>query len=149
MAMHVKELIHSLFKKEQNNHWQVQLLANWPSIVGKLKAKIVLEKIQQQNTLVLGVSNSSWLQEMYLLSDVLKQRINDTLDEPRITQLRFKLLESKKIKQHHKQQISKQPLQEVQFSQHEIQVLRAIKDEQLRKALSDFLVRCHQQRMLP
>ena len=48
-----------------------------------------LEKIEG-NTLIIGVYQASWLQELYLLSTVLLKTINNNLKYPYIKKLRFK-----------------------------------------------------------
>ena len=79
----------------QNDNWKVKLLSNWHIVVGDLSSKVTIEKIQK-DSLTLGVRDSCWLQELYLISPVLLKTINQTLDHSRIKQLRFKVIGIKK-----------------------------------------------------
>ena len=47
--------------------WQIYLIQNWEIIVGNLRAYVLLEKIQDDATLLLGVTNTMWMQELYYL----------------------------------------------------------------------------------
>ncbi len=125
----------------QNHRWQVVLLQQWDSIVGNLKTHIRLEKIHNE-TLIIGVTNTAWMQEMYLLSDLLLNKINITLDQPRIKQLRFRYappITYKKKLRH--VCLSKVTIPNV-LSYSEKRALEQIKDSSLQSALEQFLVRC-------
>ena len=87
MAIPVKKFLDTLLS--QKNNWHVELLTNWPTIVGSIRTNVQLLKIQEE-TLVIGVLDSCWLQELYLLSPLLIKTINEKLDQPRIKKLRFK-----------------------------------------------------------
>ena len=93
MARPIKNLLTSFLKTEKN--WKIQLLKNWPDIIGTLGSKTQLEKIGE-TTLTLSVQDSCWLQELYLLSPILLKTINQKLDRPRIKRLRFKQAGKKK-----------------------------------------------------
>ena len=129
----------------QQNSWQIQLLKNWATIVGSFKTNVQLLKIYE-DTLIVGVQDSCWLQELYLLSPLLIQTINSTLDTPRIKNLRFKTvgLSNKKIrrKDNQKKFIKK----EVALSPRELLTLASIKDEQLRLVLREYLIRMYQEK---
>lgn len=140
------ELIKQFLKNylSQNTHWKALLLQNWPSIIGDLGNRVTLEKIQD-DLLVLGVTDSSWLQELYVLSPVILQTINGNLDQPRIKRLRFKQLGRKKKNQHTPEYTSKKIETDVTFKKKEQEALNAIEDDQLRTALKKFLIRCYQE----
>lgn len=141
MPKKIKDLLPLLLKTD---NWKLTLLNQWHLIFGPLSTKVHLEKIQE-DTLVLGVQDSCWLQELYLLSPLLLKTINETLDQPRIKQLRFKTIGTKK-------QTSVKSLQkaftkkEVILSQKERDALKQIADPQLEHALRNFLIRCYQER---
>lgn len=138
----VKKILDNLLS--QHNNWQLQLLHNWPTIVGSIRTKVQLLKIQE-DTLLLGVLDSCWLQELYLLSPLLIKTINEKLDQPRIKKLRFKIVgvtdREEKKKAPSKRIVSKN----VQLSVRERETLNQIKDEQLRQVLKDYLIRCHRE----
>lgn len=145
MAMHIKNLLDSLVPQDQQ--WKWQLLQNWQTIIGNLKTRVSLEKIMDE-ILVLGVVDSSWMQELYLLSPIILRTINANLDRPRIKQLRFKQLR----KNFQKKTITAKPNHQVinciTLTKKEETTLQQIKDPQLRTALKKFLIRCHHEKML-
>ncbi|MCX5922319.1 MAG: DciA family protein [Candidatus Dependentiae bacterium] len=144
MAQEIKNLIPSILHGDQN--WKFKLLSNWHAIFGPLSTRVSLEKIHD-DILILGVQDSCWLQELYLLSTVLLKTINETLDQPRIKNLRFKIIGNKKKKQ-------PQQLKQKVWSKHAVTLttvednaLHKIQDPQLRDALKNFLIRCHQEKV--
>lgn len=112
--------------------------------MGPLAAHVQLEKIDAE-TLHLGVFDSCWLQELYLLSPLLLKTINENLDQPRIKQLRFKKTGVVK-KKAAVEKLAPKKVQDVQLKQREIDALRALDDKELAQALKQFLIRCYQER---
>ena len=126
--------------------WKVELIRNWPTIIGSLSDKVTLENVNE-HTVILGVTNSSWLQELYLLSPMLRDTINKHLDKPRIKNIRFKntSIETKKI---YKKTTRKRDIysRAVLISKRENDTLDHITDPELRAALKQFLIRCYQEK---
>ncbi|MCK5633099.1 DUF721 domain-containing protein [bacterium] len=143
MAQSLKNLLPSVLKQEGS--WKINLLKNWPTILGNLKTKVLLEKIQD-STLVLSVNDSCWLQELYLLSPILLKTINEKLDRPRIKRLRFKQAGIKKVKTKQATRKKIKPCKPVELSSKENKALQTIDDPQLQKALKQFLVRCYHEK---
>ena len=146
MATSVKNILHVFFQ-EQN--WKLTLLTEWPTIAGTLHDKMRIEKIAE-DTLFIGVYQSSWLQELYLLSHVLKKSINDHLGHTYIKQLRFKHVTPTVFKNHEaaKSPVKKEvELKPICLSTKEQYALTKIKDEELKQALHNFLSRCHYQKV--
>lgn len=143
MAQSVKNILDHLLSQQDN--WQLQLLNNWPAIVGSIKTKVHLLKIDA-DMLTIGVQDSCWLQELYLLSPLLIATINQKLDQPRIKQLRFKALGTQFEKKKQEKNRSIRPKHTVTLSPQEHATLAQISDEQLRMVLKDYLIRCHQER---
>lgn len=143
MTKEIKNLL-PLILAQQNN-WKFDLLNNWKTIFGPLSSKVYLEKIHE-DTLILGVQDSCWLQELYLLSAMLLKTINQTLDQPRIKHLRFKTIGIKKEKQRNNSIKKERCIQPVTLSVDENQALKDIKDPELQRALKDFLIRCYQEK---
>ena len=54
--------------------------SNWIKIIGSLAPKVFIYKIYN-DTIVLGVCDSSWMQELYMISHVLKQKLNALFDK--------------------------------------------------------------------
>ena len=145
MSTPVKHILEHFFNEQER--WQFQLLRAWPQIIKQLNTKVRILKITQ-DTLVLGVQDSCWLQEMYLLSGLLLNTINQHLDQPRIKQLRFRLYGSTT---HHPARITpprSSPAPVVNLPARTVLALERISDESLRAHLKQYLVRCHQTRSL-
>jgi len=144
MSIQIKTLLDELLG--QSNNWQLQLLKNWPNIVGSIRTKVQLLKIYE-DTLVIGVLDSCWLQELYLLSPLLIQTINEKLDRPRIKNLRLKAvgITDKKLKK--EAPLKKISVAPVHLSAHEQETLNSIPDEQLRHVLKNYLIRCHREKL--
>src|SRR5438105_15060368 len=87
MAANLKELLQTLINPHKN--WKTDLLYRWKDITGSLYSKVRIERIHD-DTLILGVFHSCWMQELYLLSPLLLKTINEKLDQPHIKQIRFK-----------------------------------------------------------
>jgi len=142
MANNIKKIMQTIWSEK--NNWKIQLLKNWPNIIGNLKSKVRLEKIQN-DTLILGVYDSCLLQELYLLSPVLLKTINEKLEKPHIKRLRFKQAGIKKTKKE-KVYIKKTKTEKnIELTKKEKEILKKIKDPDLEKALIKFLTRCHQE----
>ena len=140
MAKPLKILLKNIFPTEQE--WKIQLMRNWNSILGDLGNKIRIEKILD-DTIVCGVQNSCWMQELYMLSSVLIKTINQNLDKPRIKQLRFKkagtFTEKKEVVKKRKQL----PLPaHINLTIRQKKALANIEDNELRTSLEQFLKRC-------
>ncbi len=143
MIHDIKSLLDSLLSNQ--NDWKIQLLNNWPKIMGNLSSKVSIEKIND-DTLILAVVDSCWLQELYLMSTMLLKRINEKLDQPRIKQLRFKTAGRVQTKNKSAATIPTQKQRTPRaLTSNEEHALDAIKDEELQQALKDFLNRCDQE----
>jgi flagellar biogenesis protein FliO len=142
MAQPIKQLLSTVF--DQPDNWKIDLLRNWDSIIGNLNTKVYLEKITD-DTLVLGVSDSCWLQELYMLSHVILQVINEKLDRPRIKQLRFKKIGIRPTKKEAYTKPAPRKVNKRPLTSKEKHALTSIKDPQLQQALEDFLIRCYQE----
>jgi hypothetical protein len=87
------------------------------------------------------------MQELYLLSSTLLETINRNLDQPRIKQVRFKLIGKKEQK---KQTGTAPPYKDepktITLTPTELKALERITDSDLRTALQSFLIRCYQEK---
>ncbi|RTL07463.1 DUF721 domain-containing protein [Candidatus Dependentiae bacterium] len=126
------------------HNWKFTLLEQWPSIIGTLNNKVSVEKITD-NSVVLGVADSCWIQELYLLSPLVQSLINKSLDKPRIQKIIFKQkncslkknFETKNTFPKEKSSSSILP-----FSKKESAALINIQDDELRHFLTLFRNRC-------
>ncbi len=110
--------------------------------MGSLASKVSICKIYN-NSITLGVTDSSWMQELHLLSELIKDKINKTLDQPRIELIRFKYISEHVTNNPTKQKPLPQCHKEKTLTTREQQALQDIKDPELSQALLGFLQTCH------
>jgi hypothetical protein len=136
------DLIVRKFLQKHGHTWQMHLIQNWRTIVGNLHTRICLEKIQG-DTLVVGVYDSHWMQELFLLNSMLLDTINAHFDKPYVKHVRLKLAKQNEKQKKKKQVITAPEKQQVvtMTKRHE-SALSAVKDEQLQEALYHFLQYC-------
>ncbi len=90
MVTPLKKLLDQIVTKYTQESWQTMVMQQWPTIVGKLADRMYLEKIQG-TTLVIGVYDAHWMQELFMLSPTIIALINRALPSPQVQQLRFVL----------------------------------------------------------
>jgi hypothetical protein len=125
--------------------WQSTLICSWDSLLGNLGAHVQLEKIEA-DTLVLGVYDACWMQELYLMSPMLIATINQKLDRPRIKHLRFKRAVTRKRSIPRTTEPATRPTHHVVLQPTEKAALQKIKDPQLGLAMEQFLIRCYKEK---
>ena len=135
----------------QTESWKINLIKNWPTIIGTLHEKVSLQKIHA-NSVVLGVYDSSWMQELYLLSKLILKKINSHLDRPRIETLRFQCIESSAAKTALDKKTAADKLKNrpatpkklFTLKPDQIIAVQKIQDPQLSQALQGFLKKCQE-----
>jgi hypothetical protein len=143
MSQHIKDALASLLN--QPDDWRLHLLNNWATIMGGLSERVRLEKIKD-GTLILGVFEASWMQELYLLSPTLIRTINNHLGKPYVKELRFKAAAKTKVIEKKVITVAQQPVPLPTLSAEEEAVLAQMNDPQLRSVLQDYLIKCYQER---
>ena len=144
MTQKIDTILRTFLAHETN--WKMTLLRNWSEIMGNLSSKVQIEKILD-DTLVLGVYDSCWLQELYLLSPMLLKKINATLENNVIKQLRFKKIGVTKQRAAIAEKNSSRATRaSVPLKESEQKALDGITDPQLRELLTQFLARCYQEK---
>jgi len=143
MTKPINALLHNLFEKKDS--WKLQLLQQWNEIMGNLSSFVQLEKMEH-DTLILGVSDSCWLQELYLMSPLLLKTINEKLANAPIKQLRFRLSGTKPTFQRNYKAPQLFTKKLVELCSAEKQALARIDDPELRLALEQFLIRCYREK---
>lgn len=140
IGSHVAQLLQSC---NQEHYWKFLLMSRWEEIVGTMGTKVFIYKIHQKS-LILGVNDSSWMQELHLLSGLIKDKINIILGNNQIDSIKLKYIaQSKKIIQKkQKAIILNQPTKAL--TPEEMHALSTIKDQELSQALVGFLQKCHQ-----
>lgn len=140
MAQHIKNFFAPIIPHYKV--WKINLIENWNTIVGDLHEHVTLINIQN-NMLLLGVYDSTWLQELYILSPVLLKTINDYLGDEHITRLRFKNIGYKKNKKNlHEKKIVEKKIKKPHLTTRERTILTSIHDSELRNELERYLIRC-------
>ena len=143
MFYSIKQIMPNVLDINQN--WRLILLKNWSIIVGNLNQHIRLEKIQD-DTLVIGVYEPQWLQELHLMSNVLIKSINKNLANNYIKKIKFKLVEKKiaikQVNTNNSENNFNISLKYQLNSKQEI-ALEKIGDLQLKNYLLDFLSICN------
>ena len=79
----------------QEHSWKIKLFGQWKKIIGNLNEKVRIEKITN-HSLTLGVCHATWAQELFLLSPMIKKKINALLKEEKIKNIQFKTVSFKK-----------------------------------------------------
>lgn len=124
--------------------WKITLLQAWPEIIGKLADKISIFSIEK-DLLILQASHAVWAQELNFLAPLILKKINTLLKRDLIKNISFKIIkrhpiknqtDSKSINTLHSRTNPSYPI-----STRESSKLNTIKDEQLKKVLSDYLLR--------
>lgn len=150
MATSLKDLLTTIIP--QQTSWKAELHLNWKQIIGHLAEHVQLLKVYDQ-ALVLGVKDSSWLQEMYLLSPLLIETINKSLEKPSIIKLHFKNVGEGEYIQHNatpQPKKEKKPQLKPQtkhtLTRFEQTTLDQVEDSELREALKELLLTCYQEK---
>lgn len=113
--------------------WHLELNKKFPEIFAQLTKHTKINKIYN-DTLILEVYETSWLQELYMLSNIILKRLR--VDFPQINKIKFirsrrkfrKKLENKLIKNI--------------ISNKEIKAVEKIKDKDLAKSLLSYYQIC-------
>lgn len=124
--------------------WKIKLFENWETIVGNLKDKAKIERIEN-NMLLIGVEHPAWAQELLFLSDFIKKRINSFLGKDYIKEIRFKVINFNKKKINkilNNKNLDTTNINHLSLNKFENNTLSAIKDQELKKLLKEFCFRC-------
>lgn len=119
----------------------------WATIVGPLHVRICLERITDDATLIVGVHDTHWMQELYYLSHELRDTINTALGKAWVKHIKFVMSKRLRVKQPHGRRLvqltiaekKKSAPQRRPLSPKQLAALRAITDVELRESLSDLL----------
>lgn len=143
MIRHIKNVLQEITTPESNKHsWKQFLLGNWKSIIGDLYNHVSLQKVYD-DAVVLGVYDSCWLQELYLLTPLLLSKINQTLDAPHVKRIHFKqIIKKQTISLLAKQEEQIIESKKMPISDKEQKALEKITDESLRSVLDAFRIHC-------
>lgn len=139
---HIKDYLPNIAVSNHQKNWKFQLMNQWATIMGTLVTKVSIYKIYN-DSIILGVSDSGWMQELYLLSNLIKQKINATLDKPRIETIRFQYVTNNKASRAHITTFEAPATTERLLTSREKKALEKIQDPELSQALARLLQKCH------
>jgi flagellar biogenesis protein FliO len=141
---HISELLNNYVLEK--DEWKIKLFNNWDKVIGNLKNKVVILKVENK-LLVLGVTHPAWAQELFMLSDLLKNRINSLFEKEHIKYIRFQTLkfkqnESKNINEEIINIEKKENLNKLTLNKKEYKALTKIKDPELKESLKRLFLKC-------
>jgi hypothetical protein len=139
------DIVKDIIPKE--HHWKIKLLENWGQIIGNMKDKVIIEKIDGK-VLFLGTFHPAWAQEFYMLSESIKRKINHFLKKDLICEIRFRIVDDRKevgrtgvVETKKSSRLKKGP-DSCHLSCKEQDILFRLGDGELQGLMKDFLVRC-------
>ena len=131
--------------------WKLNILNNWEKIIGGFKGKVIVYQIMD-DLLILGVNNPALSQELFCVSNALKERVNSFLDKDRIKKIRFRYIDfnfkninnlPKKDKNTTGKKITQlQKTISVLIDERVVKYFDNIQDNELKKEIKRFFVRC-------
>jgi len=141
VAQHIKNLITTLIPEE--HRWKCTLFAKWDHIIGHMKDKVVIDKIEN-DILYVRVSHPAWANELQLMSYYLKEKINSHFPSPKITAIKFR---SGTIRYNYSNG-PKSPIAQsttspsIPLTPKENLLLAPLTGKELQSAVSAYLIRC-------
>jgi len=144
MAKTIKSLLSDYFSHQKEHDWKIKLLQDWPIIMGNLADHVKIYKIYQ-NAITLHVKNSSWMQEMHCLSNLIIDKINGYLGKKQVVTLYFKVINFEQEMQRKQQEAHTADFEKTEIkalSLRQKKALHQIHDKELSTALENFLQRC-------
>jgi len=140
MSKPIGNLLSAIIPKK--HAWKIKLLGQWEKIIGNMKGKVRIESIKE-NSITLGIAHSTWAQELFLLTPILKKRINNVLEEEKISKIQFRTVPFNKKKPAPKKTHKSKPIEDQQsLSIIEHSRLLSIENKELTNALEEFCIRC-------
>lgn len=145
MTKLIKDYLTTLIPQEQR--WKITLFQNWDAIMGPLKDKVTIAQINN-DLLLLKVIHPAWAQELFLLSSMLKQKINACLGTNRINTIRFVTSDIKASKSSikHRYLVEQHRNSYTDFTTpltpQEYLIIDKVKDQELKQSLELFFKRC-------
>lgn len=133
-----------------SQQWKMVLFEQWPTLIGEVGQHVRIEKIYN-SVLILGVTHPVWAQELLMLSEVLRRKINTLLQQERIEKIRFCVVNKSTSKKNNRLADISSATQERSFfsqashgtlSLTQQKHLRGVKQEALRSALTKYFIRC-------
>ncbi len=139
MIVNLTELLKTSWTRK-TDAWRIRIITDWPQIAGNLQERARVEKVYD-DTLILGVYDSCWMQELYLLSNMIMHKVNQYLGGKYILKIRLKYVQKQTFKS---LSIMTEQVSEIQkLTPLEQRSLQVVADPELQVVLQKFLIRCH------
>ncbi len=129
------------------HQWKLTLFKHWDEIIGDMRDKVIIQEIKD-SVLFLAVSHPAWAHELFLLTPLLKQKINSYLvkDQIKTIRLNVKTFQSAGRPRKKVYDSGSASIVNVPPSIQEQALLSRIANHELRDALGGFLLRCKRQK---
>ena len=88
---HIKDILSSIGGAGGVKISQYQIWDSWADIVGEQIAKKSAPKTMRGTTLIVGVNNSAWVQELTMMKPRIMQKLKDLFPDAKIEEIRFEL----------------------------------------------------------
>ncbi len=140
MARHILSVLNNVLP--QQHAWKMQVLHQWERIIGPLATKVTLYRIDDR-AVVLAVNHPGLAQELLMLSDLIKTKINAVIGSDTITAIHFRTTAKQTV--HTPAPITttlQKPIQSLTSS--EKKHLDIVENTELRIALTNFYLTCKQ-----
>ena len=140
MALPLQSLLSNLLQSDQSD-WRKRLVQEWATLVGDLHTKMRLERISQDNTVIIGVYDIHWMHELHMLSPLIIQTMNEKLGAVVIKKVRFVVIDmasDKTAKKSFHQEETAKKTQTITLTPAQQSALAHIKDSELQAALAQF-----------
>lgn len=139
MTQHIISVLNKVLPQEQA--WKMKILRNWDTILGSLSRKVVLQRIDD-HAVILAVTHPSLAQELLMLSDLIREKINAAIGHEMIRIIHFRTTASRREFQQQAvvrpQTITPKPTLSAAEQKH----LATIEGKELRDALAAFYATC-------
>jgi hypothetical protein len=141
MSQHILSHLHKILPQE--HVWKMNVLQQWETILGPLSKKVVLQRIDS-HAVVLSVAHPGLAQELLLLSDLIRSKINAAIGHEAITTIHFKTAAERRTFSSPQAPTAapSPPPARIPLSPLENKQLSTINNKELRQALAEFYATC-------
>lgn len=133
--MRLSECLEGAFPCQEK--WAIRLARGWDKAIGDLHERMRLEAIKDDQVVV-GVYDSRWIPELFLLTPLLIKSMNDYLGGTFVRRIRFVLVEKSTRGALKKVIPDENTRKQPKMSMRQEQILGTIKDEELKDVLEKF-----------
>lgn len=139
MAFSLDSLVQGLLGADDD--WRKRLVKEWPAMVGDLHNRMRFEKISH-DVLVIGVYEMHWMHELYMMSPMILQAINEKLGGSYVAKIRFAVVNKAERSRKKAGGVCSDERQGKPLAEPQQKALASVKDQQLQEALSKLWQRC-------